>query len=400
MPMRNVRGKARVAFLFDDVYTNTARSTIDRMTVDQSFCVTALVCDRTDLEGNIVLAAEEIKSIICSEHPAWSVHQVNSFDEIQLDYIFYLSPYDEYRPELLRSIEAARRYKVLCISYGVSLLKWSRELEYLCYNPFYANCRAVFVESQHLFPGARKFVPVGITKLEEYTSDIDRTPQPGPMVIAWRPRWSEASSSLSTQIDVVEQILEEDCSASVYLIRHPLFLRQLQLANQTDIVARIEKLESRSRFFVEAGRDYVKRLIHCNVYLGGLSSSVAEFMWSGGRVYIVGSAININKLGSELLGLVRFIPPGASAGSIISQIVSDSNELGNSSAFELPAYDRLFPDWEIRPSARILDYLRSDIDFSNSIRLRRRKLDTARKVVATAVRRLSRLLAVRRGKLG
>jgi hypothetical protein len=244
------------------------------------FAVTVIACDRIGYDFSPPVSSGEV-SVLLTEHGI--LHDVDvdldAVRRLRPDYLFLSNPYDMFIKDEFHSDQLAQIGKVVHMSYGTVLIRWEGDYQFLADNEFLNNTYRFFTELRYLFPDDPKFMPVGYLKLDSYEYyGRPRSSFPG-FSIAWKPRWTGYDdSSLATYIDSFIRIAQ-DPGVTLNLVLHPNLMAALNRNPDAKRISdALDVLFAMPNVNVISGPDFLDAVLGSDIFVGEVSSTLAEFM--------------------------------------------------------------------------------------------------------------------------
>lgn len=291
----------KVAIVVNDAYTNNFSTLYRELEADDRFSVFVLATDRLGTDFSHSISAAEISQLLTQDTIAHSVDP-NAFHEFAPHYVFTTNPYDIYIAEPFRSAQLARFSKLVNVSYGAVLIPWTGKYQFLQDNPYLQHMFRSFTESKLIHQDDHRFVPVGYLKLDEYLH-YGRKPAIFPKFsIAWKPRWThDSDSSLRQHLHFFLEFAQTQ-DVILNFIMHPMLLSSLPDDEESrNMRATIEALQALPNVTIVGGKDFLDDVLGSDVYVGDISSTLAEFSSTGKPIVYTDTGIELNELGSEII---------------------------------------------------------------------------------------------------
>ncbi|UUE10646.1 hypothetical protein NMX13_03360 [Dickeya zeae] len=346
--IKDKRKKIHVVFIINDAYANNMSSLYFELSKSEEFKVLVVACDRVGYDFSPSNSAEDVSSVLKNENIE---HVIDlTFDELVAfnpHFIFTSNPYDMYIKKEFHSACLCRIAKLVHISYGASLIEWEGDYAFLKKNPYIKNAYRIFTESRYLFRNDKRFHPVGYLKLDDYLYNNRNVSKFYKKSIAWKPRWTgRTDSSISTYIDFFIK-LASCYDIIVNFIIHPMLFHSLiKSRHHSCTIDKINLFKCMENVNFVIGSDFLDDVLGSDIYIGDVSSTLAEFLSTGKPIIYTDTGNTLNELGMNIINSCYVVNNEGELESVCLKVLSGDDpksEIRRSLFFRIFEYQEHVP---------------------------------------------------------
>ena len=295
--------KVNIAIILNDVYVNNFITFFLEIEKDRRFNILIIACDRIGYDFSPGVSGSQVSALLdkhCIPHIVNP--DIATLRVFEPDFIFTSNPYDMYITPDFRSDSLCAIGKVAHFSYGATLIKWEGDYQFLNNNEFLTNAWRIFVESDLIFPEKEKFVALGYLKIDSYLHYAKHPNKFNKFSIAWKPRWTAMQDSgIHEFIDFFLTIARTN-DIILNFITHPMLFSALHRAGGNEhVLEMLEELKKLENVNFISGPDFLDDVLGSDVYIGDISSTLAEYCSTGNPIIFTDTHANLNQLGTSII---------------------------------------------------------------------------------------------------
>jgi hypothetical protein len=241
------------------------------------------------------------------------------------------------------------------VSYGAPLVQWIGEYAGLADNPYFHHAHRVFVESRYIFPDDQKFLPVGSLKLDNYLHFGRSAKTFETFSVAWKPRWTlGVDSSFARYLESVCS-LAKNHGVTVNFVIHPMLLSSLKRVGDERSLMTLSEMRDCEKFRFVTGADFLDDVLGSSIFVGDVSSTLAEFVSTRRPIIFTGETGSLNALGRLIVPACYSVKTPIDLVERVLGIMSGDDELRGerTGLFE----EAFVHDMRQSAAARVRDYL-------------------------------------------
>ena len=321
--------------------------------------VLVVACDRIGYDFAPAVGHQEISSILSADDIS---HRIDlsreDLTQFEPDFIFTSSPYDMYIKPEFSSDRLSRIGKLVHFSYGAVLIEWEGTYQFLADNPYLQNTYA-FLLNLHIC--LRAMTSFNLSDISNLTviflwTESDEISSPS---VAWKPRWTgDSDSTLGTYAEYFLKLSQEN-EIILNVVVHPMLLASLSKNSESDRIRQVlVDLQNQENVNFVSGPDFLDDVLGSDILVGDISSTLAEYTWTGNPIICTATSLKLNELGRRVIEKCHVARDADELNQQLTQLLNGVDPKGNhrvglfSEVFVTDAFDST--------ARRLINYLIQD----------------------------------------